>query len=216
MGAPRSFSSRRIAADSVGCDTWQASAARPKCFSRASATRYSSCRSTMTQSRLLSWRQAKARSIAGFYRALAPRFVWRSPYLTTYGASRPMRNGGPMPEAKPDNAPRSQASAIHAIAIAVVVVAVGVAALMLSSPPGGPHASLIGGPFALEGRKWQDGERSDAQGAAVPRLFRIHPLPRRLSDRIRAHFRHSDEDGKSVYPASFTTPVDPARDTPKV
>src|SRR5690349_8418787 len=38
-----SCSSLRIATDSVGWLTWHAAAARPKCRSRASATRYSSC-----------------------------------------------------------------------------------------------------------------------------------------------------------------------------
>ena len=36
---PSSFSKLRIAEDSAGCDTWQASAAFAKCFSRASVTR---------------------------------------------------------------------------------------------------------------------------------------------------------------------------------
>src|ERR1700685_708630 len=41
---PSSFSRLRIAEDSAGCDTWQASAALAKCFSRARVTRYSSWR----------------------------------------------------------------------------------------------------------------------------------------------------------------------------
>ena len=36
---PSSLSSRRIPDESVGCATWQARAARPKCRSRASAAR---------------------------------------------------------------------------------------------------------------------------------------------------------------------------------
>src|SRR5262249_39644171 len=43
MGTPRSASSWRIAADKVGCETWQLAAARPKCRSRANAARYWSC-----------------------------------------------------------------------------------------------------------------------------------------------------------------------------
>src|SRR6478672_4085431 len=42
-----SSSSFLIATDSVGCDTKQASAARPKCFSRATATMYFSSVSVM-------------------------------------------------------------------------------------------------------------------------------------------------------------------------
>src|SRR4051812_19492408 len=41
---PSSRSRLRIPADSVGCDTWQATAARPKWRSRSSAARYSSWR----------------------------------------------------------------------------------------------------------------------------------------------------------------------------
>jgi hypothetical protein len=43
-----SSSSFLIATDSVGCDTKQASAALPKCFSRATATMYLSSVSVMT------------------------------------------------------------------------------------------------------------------------------------------------------------------------
>ena len=41
---PSSFSRPRIAEESAGCDTWQASAAFAKCLSRARVTRYSSWR----------------------------------------------------------------------------------------------------------------------------------------------------------------------------
>src|SRR5579863_2192333 len=44
---PSSFSRLRIAEESAGCDTWQASAALAKCFSRARVTRYSSWRMNM-------------------------------------------------------------------------------------------------------------------------------------------------------------------------
>ena len=39
MVMPSSASMPRIALNSAGCETWQASAARPKCFSRERATR---------------------------------------------------------------------------------------------------------------------------------------------------------------------------------
>ena len=65
-------------------------------------------------SRRLSWRPAKHRSIAGSYRL--GRSVWRSPNFATRSATTP--NGGPMPEAEPDNAPRSRAFAIRIVATA--------------------------------------------------------------------------------------------------
>ncbi|MGH6798695.1 MAG: hypothetical protein ACREDI_09990, partial [Roseiarcus sp.] len=56
-----------------------------------------------------------------------------------------------MPEAEPNNAPRSRAFAIRAVATLVAVAVLGLAAFVLTSPPERPRAALIGGAFALEG-----------------------------------------------------------------
>ena len=47
MTMPSSFSRLRMPEDRAGCDTWQASAALAKCFSRARVAKYSSCRMNM-------------------------------------------------------------------------------------------------------------------------------------------------------------------------
>jgi hypothetical protein len=46
-GMPSSSSSLRKPAERVGCETWQAAAARAKCRSRATATRYIIWRTNM-------------------------------------------------------------------------------------------------------------------------------------------------------------------------
>src|SRR5690349_24477354 len=94
-------------------------------------------------------RRGNTRSIAGSFRLALLNAVGRSPYLTlnAYGASS---NGGLMPEAQSDAAPRSRGFAIRAVAAAAAVIVAGVLAFVLTSPSGGPRASLIGGPFALQ------------------------------------------------------------------
>ena len=120
-----------------------------------------------------------------------------------------------MPETEPNNAPRSRTFAIRAVATAAVVAALGLAAFMLASPSVRPRAALIGGAFALEKGDGETVSDQTLRGTAIPGLLRIHPLPRRLSGRTRAHFRHSDQDGRQAHSGLFIT-VDPERDTPKI
>ncbi len=106
-----------------------------------------------------------------------------------------------MPASQLNNTPRSRTLALLAVGAAVVAVVV--------MRPGGAQAHRFAGDAARRpdrrtirpaGRRRQDDQRSDAARTAISGLFRIYPLPRRLPDRARAHLRHSDPDGRQVYP----------------
>jgi protein SCO1 len=120
-----------------------------------------------------------------------------------------------MPEAAPDNAPRSRAFAIRAVATLVVVVLLGVAAFLITSPRGGSHAALIGGPFAL-----QDGNGKTVSNVTLKgRPFLVYFGYTHCPDVCPTTLAHIseilDKMGKKPIPALFIT-VDPDRDTPKI
>ncbi len=124
-------------------------------------------------------------------------------------------SGDPMPEAEPNNAPRSRAFAIRAIAALVVVAAAAVAAFMLTSPPGRPRAALIGGAFAL-----QDGNgKTVSDGTLRGRPFLVYFGYTHCPDVCPTELAHISDIltkmGDKSIPALFVT-VDPERDTPKV
>jgi protein SCO1 len=120
-----------------------------------------------------------------------------------------------MPEAKPDNAPRSPAFATRAIAIAVVVLAVGVGALMLTSPPGGPHAVLIGGSFALQDGNGKTVSDQTLKGKPFLVYFGYTHCPDVCPTELARISDILTKMGNRSIPALFIT-VDPDRDTPKV
>jgi protein SCO1 len=120
-----------------------------------------------------------------------------------------------MPEAQPKKAARSPAAATRAIAIAVVVLALGVGAFMLLSPPGGPRASLIGGPFALEDGNGRTVSDQTLKGRPFLVYFGYTHCPDVCPTELARISDILTRMGKQPIPALFIT-VDPDRDTPKV
>jgi protein SCO1/2 len=120
-----------------------------------------------------------------------------------------------MPEAEPDNAPRSPAFAIRAIAALAVIALLGFAAFTLTSPSERPRAALIGGAFALidgDGKTISD---QTLKGRPFLVYFGYTHCPdvcptdlARISDIL-------GRIGDKSIPALFIT-VDPERDTPKI
>ena len=120
-----------------------------------------------------------------------------------------------MPEAEANNAPRSRAFAIRIAATLIAVALLGVAAFMLTSPPGRSRAALIGGTFALE-----DGAGKTISDQTLKgRPFLVYFGYTHCPDVCPTELAHiSDILGKmgdKPIPALFIT-VDPERDTPKV
>ena len=120
-----------------------------------------------------------------------------------------------MPESAPDNAPRSRAFAIRAVATLIVVILLGVAAFLLTSPPMRTRAALIGGPFAL-----QDGNGKTVSNLTLKgRPFLVYFGYTHCPDVCPTELAHIseilDKMGKKPIPALFIT-VDPDRDTPKI
>jgi len=120
-----------------------------------------------------------------------------------------------MPESAPDNAPRSRAFAIRAVATLTVVILLGVAAFLITSPPMRTRAALIGGPFAL-----QDGNGKTVSNLTLKgRPFLVYFGYTHCPDVCPTELAHIseilDKMGKKSIPALFIT-VDPDRDTPKI
>ena len=120
-----------------------------------------------------------------------------------------------MPEAQPDSAPRSRAFAIRAAIVAAAVIAAGVLAFVLTSPPGGPRAALIGGPFAL--KDGNGGTVSDQTLKGRPYLvyFGYTHCPDVCPTELAKISDILSKMGDKAIPVLFIT-VDPERDTPKV
>jgi protein SCO1 len=120
-----------------------------------------------------------------------------------------------MPEADPDNAPRSRAFAIRAVATLVIVALLGLAAFLLTSPPDRPRAALIGGPFALA-----DGDGKTISDQTLRgRPFLVYFGYTHCPDVCPTELAHISDIlskmGDKSIPALFIT-VDPERDSPKV
>lgn len=120
-----------------------------------------------------------------------------------------------MPEAAPDNAPRSRAFAIRAVATLVVVILLGLAAFMLTSPRGGSRAALIGGPFALEDGNGKTVSNQTLKGQPFLVYFGYTHCPDVCPTELAHISDILDKMGKQPIPALFIT-VDPDRDTPKI
>ena len=120
-----------------------------------------------------------------------------------------------MPEAQPDSAPRSRAFAIRATAVAAAVIAAGVLAFVLTNPPGGPRAALIGGPFTL--KDGNGGTVSDQTLKGRPYLvyFGYTHCPDVCPTELAKISDILSKMGDKAIPVLFIT-VDPERDTPKV
>jgi protein SCO1 len=120
-----------------------------------------------------------------------------------------------MPEAQPNNEPRSAAFVIRAVATAVVVVLLGFAAFILTSPSERPHAALIGGPFALQNGDGKTVSDQTLRGRPFLVYFGYTHCPDVCPTELA---KISDILGKmrdKSIPVLFIT-VDPERDTPKI
>jgi protein SCO1 len=120
-----------------------------------------------------------------------------------------------MPEAAPDNAPRSRAFAIRALATLVVVALLGVAAFLITSPPVRTRAALIGGPFALQDGNGKTVSDQTLKGRPFLVYFGYTHCPDVCPTELAHISEILDKMGKKSIPALFIT-VDPDRDTPKI
>ena len=120
-----------------------------------------------------------------------------------------------MPEAAPDNAPRSRAFAIRAAATLIIVVLLGVAAFLLTTPPVRTRAALIGGPFALQDGNGKTVSNLTLKGRPFLVYFGYTHCPDVCPTTLAHISEILDKMGKKPIPTLFIT-VDPARDTPKI
>ena len=120
-----------------------------------------------------------------------------------------------MPEAQPNNAPRSTAFAVRAIAAALAVVVLGFAAFMLTSPSVRPRAALIGGAFALEDGAGKTVSDQTLKGRPFLVYFGYTHCPDVCPTELAKISDILIKMGDKPIPALFIT-VDPERDTPKV
>ena len=120
-----------------------------------------------------------------------------------------------LPEAEGETAPRSRAFAIRAVVAAAVVIAAGVLAFVLASPPGGPRAALIGGPFALQGGNGRTVSDQTLKGRPYLVYFGYTHCPDVCPTELAKISDILSKMGDKPIPALFIT-VDPERDTPKV
>src|SRR5579863_8047245 len=120
-----------------------------------------------------------------------------------------------MPEAQPPAAPPSRAFAIRAVAAAAAVIAAGVLAFVLTSPPGGPRAALIGGPFALQDGNGRTVSDQTLKGRPYLVYFGYTHCPDVCPTELAKISDILSTMGDKPIPALFIT-VDPERDTPRV
>ena len=120
-----------------------------------------------------------------------------------------------MPEAEPNNAPRSRAFVIRAVATVVVVAALGLVAFMLASPSNRPRAALIGGAFALEDGAGKTISDQTLKGRPFLVYFGYTHCPDVCPTELERISDILGKMGDKSIPALFIT-VDPERDTPKL
>jgi protein SCO1 len=120
-----------------------------------------------------------------------------------------------MPEAQLNNAPRSTAFAIRAVAAAVVFVVLGFAAFILVSPAERPRAALIGGPFALQNGDGKTVSDQTLHGRPFLVYFGYTHCPDVCPTELARISDILTKMGDKSIPALFIT-VDPERDTPKI
>jgi protein SCO1 len=120
-----------------------------------------------------------------------------------------------MPEAQPNNEPRSAAFVIRAVATAVVVVVLGFAAFILTSPSERPRAALIGGPFALQNGDGKTVSDQTLRGRPYLVYFGYTHCPDVCPTELARISDVLTKMGDKSIPALFIT-VDPERDTPKI
>ena len=119
-----------------------------------------------------------------------------------------------MPEAEPDDAPRSRALATRVVA-ALAVIAPGLRGVHAHKPPGRPRGALIGGPFALEDGTGKTVSDQTLRGRPFLVYFGYTHCPDVCPTELARISDILGKMGDKAIPALFIT-VDPERDTPKV
>jgi protein SCO1 len=122
---------------------------------------------------------------------------------------------GPMPEAQPNNAPRSATFVIRVVVAALVVVVLGFAAFILMTPREGPRAALIGGPFTLQDGDGKTISDQTLRGRPFLVYFGYTHCPDVCPTELAKISDILGKMGDKPVPALFIT-VDPERDTPKL
>lgn len=120
-----------------------------------------------------------------------------------------------MPEAQPNNAPRSAAFVIRVVVAALVVVVLGFAAFILMTPREGPRAALIGGPFTLQDGNGKAVSDQTLRGRPFLVYFGYTHCPDVCPTELAKISDILGKMGDKPVPALFIT-VDPERDTPKL
>jgi protein SCO1/2 len=120
-----------------------------------------------------------------------------------------------MPEAQPDNAPRSTAFATRAVVAAVVVAVLAFAAFILLNPAERPRAALVGGPFALENGDGKTVSDQTLKGRPFLVYFGYTHCPDVCPTELAKISDILTKMGERTIPVLFIT-VDPERDTPKI
>src|ERR1700761_7706453 len=120
-----------------------------------------------------------------------------------------------MPQAQPNNAPRSMAFVVRAVAAALAVVVLGFAAFLLTSPSNRPRAALIGGAFALTDGDGKTVSDQTLRGRPFLVYFGYTHCPDVCPTELARVSDILGKMGDKPIPVLFIT-VDPERDTPKV
>ena len=120
-----------------------------------------------------------------------------------------------MPAVQPDNAPRSRAFALRAIATLMAVAVLGVAAFMLTNGSERPRAALIGGAFSLQSGDGKTVSDETLRGRPFLVYFGYTHCPDVCPTELARISDVLNEMGDKPIPALFIT-VDPERDTPKI
>jgi protein SCO1 len=120
-----------------------------------------------------------------------------------------------MPAVQPNNAPRSRAFALRAVAALVAIAVVAVAAFLLANGPERPRASLIGGAFSLQAGDGKTVSDETLRGRPFLVYFGYTHCPDVCPTELARISDVLNQMGDKPIPALFIT-VDPERDTPKI
>jgi protein SCO1/2 len=120
-----------------------------------------------------------------------------------------------MPAVQPNDAPRSRAFAIRALAMLVAVAVLGLVGFMLASPPERPRAALIGGAFSLNDGDGKTVSDETLRGRPFLVYFGYTHCPDVCPTELARISDVLTQMGNKPIPTLFIT-VDPERDTPKL
>ncbi len=120
-----------------------------------------------------------------------------------------------MPAIEPEDAPRSRAFALRAIATLMAIAVLGVAAFIVMSGSERPRAALIGGAFSLKAGDGKTVSDETLRGRPFLVYFGYTHCPDVCPTELARISDVLNQMGDKTIPALFIT-VDPERDTPKI